>query len=226
MHKSTRGLLDIKFPLQLRLIRGFACRPGAIVPFEDRSVFPLLLCTFLADCWSVPRRNARVCRSADALASLDVGRFSGMQQRRGSIIKSSSCQIGSEPILARQRRRMARRHSRLGRKGPRNPCIYPFASRKAFGVSSLAITTCRGTAIQQIDFYAGCNLEVVWWRPLHSGGTRLVYDATTYELVGASISSDIGYACGEGRALGFQAGITPPSDCAISATQVLCRDAG
>ena len=90
-----------------------------------------------------------------------------------------------------------------------------------------AVSTCYRVAVQTLDAYADCNLEVITTRTQFEAGTRLVYDATTHELVGASVGTDsLGFVCGAGRVSGFQAGLHPPADCAISRTEVRCRDAG
>jgi hypothetical protein len=87
-----------------------------------------------------------------------------------------------------------------------------------------AISTCPGTGtIKTVIVNADCHLETINVRSSYEAGLSLIYDTTTYELVGATIGTDSGgFECGEDRVLGFRAGIRPPASCASTWTTTTC----
>jgi hypothetical protein len=91
-----------------------------------------------------------------------------------------------------------------------------------------ARSECRAGAETWLEVHAGCNLEVISFPDGFAEGRKLVFDATTHALVGASYATDtLSLECGTQRVIGYQAGTFPSSACAVSQRISLCgADAG
>ena len=95
----------------------------------------------------------------------------------------------------------------------------------------VAIHECPYTPVPEdnrLDTYADCNLVVIHIsNGIGIGGSTLVYDATTHEVVGAAGSGDFpGSLCGTTQVFGYRAGTFPPPTCPRTQSVPRCADGG
>jgi hypothetical protein len=95
----------------------------------------------------------------------------------------------------------------------------------------VAIRECPYTPVPEdnrLDTYADCNLVVIHIsNGIGIGGSTLVYDATTHEVVGAAGSGDFPASpCGTTQVFGYRAGTFPPPACPRTQSAPRCADGG
>ena len=80
----------------------------------------------------------------------------------------------------------------------------------------------------RVEDYEACNLVVITSGTSIPGGTALVYDRTTHELVGAASGADYpAFPCADASVFGYRAGTMTPAGCAMSRSVPRCpRDGG